>query len=267
MNRFGRLFWPLIGLSSVFSAIGFGLLIVAFIAVLAPIGLANIETVNDVESLNYSTGTLLSTGLVALVIGLLFVALSGWQHATLILRLQHDQPVAPALRAGWHPTGRVIGTSLLSGLISAGPMLLVLTAMIFTAGIGAFTDAADTNVGVMLGAELLAFFGASVWAVWAGTHYSMATFQTVLHGTRVTDSLRASWGLVHPQWWRIWLFPVPLSMLVGVASNILKFIPLIGSFAVFVVGTPAMLTYQYEMWRALQPSVVPPAPPAEPIAA
>jgi hypothetical protein len=141
--------------------------------------------------------------------------------------------------AGFHIFGRVIGASILLGIVYVA-LIVIPTALIVAGAVAGWAVLVAIGVIVMLAAIVLYIYLIVVWVY---------VFPVIVdRGAEVMPSLSESRRLVHGSgWWWTLLVLFLLQLAVGAASVALNMVPFVGSVAV-IVTYPFMLTYIVAMY-------------------
>ncbi|MGE7388020.1 hypothetical protein ACQKM2_21350 [Streptomyces sp. NPDC004126] len=242
-QAFRRYWKPLVGVMLAVQGVGF-LLVVAAIVIGVTAASSSFSEVFAVDSDAHADGSdvatvflaLLPGGVILLLVMLLGTAAIGALCPAVVQEavLGRTATFGDMWRRSWSRLPSVLGAVCLTGLVAAGPAVLVY-AVGFPLTIMAW-DGSGTPVGVFL-----LFLVAIAWmpvAAWLAVRFSLAPAAVVFEGLRPVAALRRSAALVQGSWWRVFGVTL-LAYLVGMAGGYAIQMPfgLVGVLALF----PSML--------------------------
>lgn len=135
--------------------------------------------------------------------------------------------------------GRVVGATILVGLVVSGSLLVILTLPILWLAVG------HPGGGELVGAVvvlILALLVAIAVVALLATRLALVNSAIVLEGVSVTRGFSRSWRLTRPGFWRILGIRLLTSFVVGMVTQVLTFpISLIATFAVLGTGNEDQL--------------------------
>jgi hypothetical protein len=245
-RRLGKVFWPSLGIS----AIGTFLTgLVGMFGLLQPI---------EQEWLDASTRNALphfsftwAMGLGILAVFLAIMTFTMWSMSSLLLYFDTKRTFTDALRQAFWRLPKTLVTALGVAVTGALPVIAASFALAASSGL---TSSSNQNLRSAVGAMAVVWIFGVIWITIVAIISAFAIYLTITENMNLRDSIRTSWKLAIPIWWKIIVYPLPIIGISIVGAILIGWLPIIGQPIVSVISNTLLYTFLFTLFRQRRPA-------------